>query len=145
MPQAQLMFARYQRDSDARGAGHDWANQASSPSTPVCEISIEIDSAAFTSPGQDVWITGNIDTLGNWNPAAGVVLAGTPIAGMWTGVWRGTFVVPQGMNIQFKATVLDAQGNTLQWEPDLQTGSRNREFRVPNQSSATITGNWGRN
>jgi glucose/arabinose dehydrogenase len=145
MPQSQLMFGRYQKDIEARTAGHDWANQSNSPSTPVCEVTIEIDGAAFTSPGQDVWITGNTDALGNWNPAGGVVLTGTLIGGMWTGVWRGTFVVPQGMNIQFKATVLDQQGNTLQWEPDFQTGSRNRELRVPNQTSISVTGNWGRN
>ena len=126
------MFNRYQKDNEARGNGRDWANQSNSPSTPVCEISIEIDGAAFTVPGQDLWITGNNDTLGNWNPAGGVVLAGTPINNVWTGVWRGTIVVPQGMNIQFKATVLDQQGNTIAWEPDLPTGSRNREFRVPN-------------
>jgi len=145
MPQAQVMFQRYQKDSEARTSGRDWANQSNSPSTPVCEISIEIDGAAFTVPGQDLWITGNNDTLGNWNPAGGVPLVGTPINNVWTGIWRGTIVVPQGMNIQFKATVLDAAGNTISWEPDMPTGSRNREFRVPNQPSASITGNWGRN
>jgi glucose/arabinose dehydrogenase len=145
MPQAQVMFQRIQKDSDARSASHDWANQASSPSVPVCEVTIEIDGAAFTVPGQDLWVTGNVDVLGDWNPAGGVVLAGTLVNGAWTGLWRGTFVVPRGMNIQFKATVLDANGNTLQWEPDLATGSRNRELSVPDQSSVTVRGTWARN
>src|SRR5439155_11253580 len=74
MPQAKLMFDRVQRDGEARDGGHDWANQANSPSVPVCEIQIEIDGAAFTQVGQDVWITGNVGELGNWNPAAGVML-----------------------------------------------------------------------
>jgi glucose/arabinose dehydrogenase/mono/diheme cytochrome c family protein len=144
MPQAKLMFDRLQRDTEARGASHDWANQANSPSVPVCEISVEINGAAFTVPGQDLWITGNIDVLGNWTPPAGVPLTGTLINGQWTGVWRGKIVVPQGMAIQLKATILDAQGNLLQWEPDLPTGSRNREFRVPNSTAANLTGTWGR-
>jgi glucose/arabinose dehydrogenase len=144
MPQAKLMFDRLQKDGEARGAVHDWANQANSPSTPVCEIDLEVDGAAFTDVGQDVWITGNVDVLGNWNPPGGIVLTGTPVNGMWTGVWKGKLVVPQGMNIQFKATIIDARGNTLQWEPDLPTGSRNREFHVPNATSTTLTVAWGR-
>jgi hypothetical protein len=144
MPQAKLMFDRLQHDTEARGASHDWANQANSPSVAVCEISVEINGAAFTVPGQDLWITGNIDVLGNWTPPAGVPLTGTLINGQWTGVWRGKIVVPQGMAIQLKATILDAQGNLLQWGPDLPTGSRNREFRVPNSTTASLTGTWGR-
>ena len=91
-----------------------------------------------------MWLTGNLDTLGNWNPAGGVVLTGTLINGQWTGVWRGRMVVPQGANIQFKATIVDARGNTIAWEPDQGTGSRNREFRVPNQAQVNLTGTWGR-
>jgi hypothetical protein len=144
MPQAKLMFDRLQRDLQARGAVRDWANQASSPTVPVCQIDIEINGAAFTQVGQDVWVTGNIDVLGNWTPAGGVVLTGTLINGQWTGVWRGRIVVPQGANIQFKGTILDAAGNTLQWEPDFPTASRNREFRVPNQSSASLVLTWSR-
>jgi hypothetical protein len=110
---------------------------------PVCEVTIEISGAAFTTLGQDLWITGNVDVLGNWNPAGGVTLAGTPINGVWTGTWRGKVVVPQGMNIQLKATVLDQRGNTVAWEPDLATDTRNREFHVPNASTATLRGTWG--
>jgi glucose/arabinose dehydrogenase len=143
MPQAKLMFERLQKDAQGRNAGRDWANQANSPSVPVCEISIVINGAAFTTFGQDLWITGNIDVLGNWNPAGGVVLTGTLVNGVWTGQWRGKVVVPQGMAIQLKATVLDQRGNTLAWEPDLPTGSRNREFRVPNATTATLQGAWG--
>jgi glucose/arabinose dehydrogenase len=81
MPQAKLMFDRLQKDTEGRTAARDWANQASSPSVPVCEVSIEIDGAAFTTLGQDLWITGNVDVLGNWNPAGGITLTGTPING----------------------------------------------------------------
>jgi hypothetical protein len=94
-------------------------------------------------PGQDIWVTGNIDVLGNWNPAGGIALAGTLVNGQWTGVWRGKLVVPQGVNLQLKATVLDTKGNTLGWEPDLGTTSRNREFHVPTSSTATLKGTWG--
>jgi len=72
------------------------------------------------------------------------VLTGTLVNGQWTGLWRGKLVVPRGMNIQFKATVLDQRGNTLGWEPDLNTGSRNREFTVPQASTAVFRGTWGR-
>jgi glucose/arabinose dehydrogenase len=144
MPQAKLMFDRLQQDASTRSAAHDWSNQANSPGVPVCEVQFEIDGAAFTSPGQDVWITGNVDVLGNWSPAGGVLLVGTPINGNWTGVWRGSVIVPQGMNIQFKATIVDQNGNTLQWEPDFPTQSRNREFSVPLADTVKFTGNWGR-
>jgi glucose/arabinose dehydrogenase len=143
MPQAQLMFERLQRDFQGRDAARDWANQANSPSVAVCEIDIEINGAAFTQVGQDVWLTGNIDVLGNWNPNGGVVLTGVLVNGVWTGVWRGRVVVPQGMAIQLKATILDARGNVLAWEPDFDSNSRNREFRVPNATRATLTGTWG--
>ncbi|MDB4954504.1 MAG: Glutamate synthase large chain [Myxococcales bacterium] len=143
MPQAKLMFDRLQRDTPGRGAARDWANQANSPSVPVCEVSIEINGAAFTTPGQDLWITGNVDVLGNWTSAGGVPLTGVLVNGQWTGVWRGKFVVPQGMNLQLKATILDQQGNVLQWEPDLRTNTRNRELAIPNQTSVSLTGTWG--
>jgi hypothetical protein len=109
----------------------------------VCEVAIEIDNAAFTVAGQNVWITGNVDVLGNWTPVSGVQLTGTPVNGNWTGTWLGTLVVPQGMNIQFKATVVDAQGNTIAWEPDFQTGSRNRELSVPTATRTTFRASWG--
>jgi hypothetical protein len=143
MPQTELMFERLQKDIEARDFAHDWANQANSPSTPVCEVSIEVDGAWFTQVGQDVWIAGNVAELGNWAPANGAELAGALVNNNWTGVWRGTFVVPQGENIQFKATIVDAQGNTLQWEPSFATNSGNREFHVPNSSTANLTVTWG--
>jgi glucose/arabinose dehydrogenase len=142
MPQAKLMFERLQKDANTRSGVRDWANQASSPSVPVCEVTIEIDGAAFTNLGQDLWMTGNVDVLGNWTPAGGIQMSAVLTNG-FTGLWRAKFVVPQGMNIQLKATVLDQGNNTLQWEPDLPTDSRNREFTVPNQSTATLTGSWG--
>ncbi len=143
MPQAELAFNRLQQDVSTRFDSDDWANQANSPTVPVTELSIEVDGAAFTSPGQDVWITGNISQLGNWNPAGGVLLRGSPINGQWTGVWKGSVVVPQGMNIQFKATILDNTGKTLQWEPDLPTNSHNREFSVPSADASSVTVTWG--
>ncbi|MBS1118579.1 MAG: Glutamate synthase large chain [Deltaproteobacteria bacterium] len=143
MPQAKLMFERLQEDANTKSAVRDWANQASSPSVPVCEVTVELDNAAFTALGQDLWMTGNVDVLGNWTPAGGVQMNAVLVGGTFTGLWRGKFVVPQGMNIQIKATVLDQGNNLLQWEPDLPTESRNREFTVPQQSSVTLQGSWG--
>ena len=34
-------------------------------------------------------------------------------------------------------------GNTLQWEPDFNTNSRNRELTVPQQTQANFTKTWG--
>jgi glucose/arabinose dehydrogenase len=144
MPQAELAFKRLQVDVDARAAAHDWANQANSPTVPVCEVAVEMDGAAFTQPGQDLYLAGNNDVLGLWSPPDGVELAGTPINGNWTGVWRGSMVLPQGLNVQLKGTIVQsANRHILMWEPDFPTQSHNREFTVPRTKSASMTFTWG--
>jgi glucose/arabinose dehydrogenase len=133
MPQSQLMFTNLHADAPALQAITDWVTEMSNPAVPQCRVSFEIDGADFTQYGDDIWIVGDVPELGGWTPQHGVKLDGSAFP-----TWRGSVILPQGENAQWKATVITRVG-AVGWE----TGA-NRTLAVPAQPSAAVIGTWRR-
>lgn len=81
-----------------------------------------------TAVGQNLYIVGNIDELGSWNPAKALDSMMNPNHPQW-------FLpvsVPAGAAIEFKFVMKDAAGNVT-WE-----GGSNRTITAPSQSTGTL-------
>lgn len=120
MPQSQWMFDRLNgpsgnlQPSDPIGqkavaAITEWLAAIEALQPPTCAVTFVTNGPDFTVPGQDVFITGQVGAidsgeLGTWAPWDGVALDGTDFP-----TWRGTVELPQGADLQFKVTVVDAR------------------------------------
>ncbi|AVT33614.1 alpha-amylase [Plantactinospora sp. BC1] len=87
---------------------------------------------ATTVWGENVFVTGNVPALGNWDPANGVPLssAGYP-------VWRGTVDLPAGTTVQYK--YVKRNGGQVVWESD---PNRSRSTPSAAPCAATWTDTW---
>jgi len=87
---------------------------------------------ATTIWGENVFVTGNVAALGNWNPANALPLssAGYP-------VWRGTVELPAGTAVQYK--YVKRNGSQVIWESD---PNRSRSTPTGTPCSATWTDSW---
>ena len=87
---------------------------------------------ATTTWGQNLYLTGNVAALGNWNPAAAVPLssAGYP-------VWRVTVDLPAGTAVEYKYIKKD--GSQVIWESD---PNRSRTTASSEPCGATWTDSW---
>ena len=87
---------------------------------------------AITNFGQNVYIVGNCEELGNWNPDAAVGPAVCPNYPTWSLM---TYLTP-GKTIEFKAIKKDESGNVI-WEE----GS-NHTYTVPETGEGQVTFDW---
>lgn len=87
---------------------------------------------ATTNWGENVYITGNSDELGNWNPEKAVGPAECPNYPTWI----LTTYLPVGTNIEFKAIKKDENGNVT-WQD-----GENRTYSVPMSGTGQISINW---
>ncbi|MBN7819550.1 alpha-amylase family glycosyl hydrolase [Bowmanella yangjiangensis] len=69
---------------------------------------------AYTQPGEQVYVVGNIPELGNWDPAKALDAFHNPNPSEWW-KWFLPVSVPKGTNIQFKYIIKDSMGNVT-WE-----------------------------
>ena len=85
-----------------------------------------------TSPGQDLYVVGNVPELGSWDPTKAVKLNYVSSSS-----WSGPvfFTTTKGQTIQFKYIM--RQGSTTQWE-----GGSNRSYYVPASGSGSTSGTW---
>lgn len=98
---------------------------------PLIPVTFTINNAT-TNWGENVYITGNCEELGNWNPEKAVGPAVCPNYPIWT----LTAYLPAGTNIEFKAIKKDANGNVT-WQD-----GGNRTYSVPASGTGQITINW---
>ncbi|MFD5102203.1 carbohydrate-binding module family 20 domain-containing protein [Streptomyces albidochromogenes] len=86
---------------------------------------------ATTTPGQNIYVTGNQSALGNWNTAAAVKLdpAGYP-------VWKLDVALPAGTPFEYKYVRKDAAG-AVTWE-----SGANRTATVPASGKVTLSDTW---
>lgn len=78
-----------------------------------------------TQPGQDVFISGNIPQLGNWDVGKALPLS----AGKYTEptpVWYGFEKLPVGMELEYKYVLKIADRGAVIWE-----AGENRGYTVP--------------
>jgi alpha-amylase len=99
------------------------------PWSPQCHITFRSNGPNFTHTGQDVWITGNVPQLGNWNPTHGLKLDGAAFP-----VWQAAIDLPQGAAIEYKATVVTSATGAVVWE-----GGLNRQIEIPSATACTKT------
>jgi glycogen operon protein len=85
-----------------------------------------------TSSGQDLYVTGNVAELGNWDTSKAIKLNWVD-SDTWSG--PAFFSTSKGTTIQYKFIV--KQGATVTWE----TGS-NRTYNVPSSGSGSVNRNW---
>jgi cyclomaltodextrin glucanotransferase len=71
-------------------------------------------AVAYTSPGQNVYVVGNVPELGNWDPTKAVDAFHNPNASEWW-KWFLPVSVPAGTSIQYKFILKDGSGNVT-WE-----------------------------
>lgn len=98
---------------------------------PLIPVTFTINNAT-TNWGENVYIAGNCEELGNWNPEKAVGPAVCPNYPIWT----LTAYLPAGTNIEFKAIKKDANGNVT-WQDGV-----NRTYSVPASGTGQITINW---
>src|SRR6185295_8520249 len=85
-----------------------------------------------TSPGQDLYVVGNVAELGNWDPTQAVKLNWVD-----SDTWSGPvfFFASKGAAIQYKYIM--RQGSSTTWE-----GGSNRNYTVPTSGSGSRNENW---
>ena len=89
---------------------------------------------AATAWGQSVYVVGDQDALGKWEPSKGLALK---IKGSGkNATWVGSTSLPAGSSVQYKYVKWD--GKSADWEADEPTKSKNREVRTPLTGAVTI-------
>ncbi len=106
----------------------------------TCDVTFIIGGAG-TAFGQNLYVTGNQTSMGNWTPGSGFALT---IHGTGADApWSGTVKLPAGTLVQYKYVKWD--GANAAWESDQATGSRNREFMTcTSGAQARGDGKFGR-
>jgi glucose/arabinose dehydrogenase len=146
MPQAELMFKNFQAgiagqiEVDVAASVKTWLQQVINPSGPVCEVSFTV--RAPTRPGQDVFIVGNVGTLGDWEPQNGLPLAFQQCTdgSCNLSVWQGSASLLRNTSVEFKAIMLQFNTGgppTVLWEDAL----GNRIIDVPDSGSSACEQN----
>ncbi|WPB39401.1 alpha-amylase family glycosyl hydrolase [[Clostridium] scindens] len=98
---------------------------------PLIPVTFTINNAT-TNWGENVYIAGNCEELGNWDPEKAVGPAVCPDYP----IWNLTAYLPAGTNIEFKAIKKDASENITWQDGD------NRTYSVPTSGTGRVTINW---
>jgi alpha-amylase len=98
----------------------------------ICLCTFTI-AKADPAPGQNVYVVGNVPTLGNWSTGQGFLL--TKHGSGSSAVWSGSVNLPAGFIVQYKYLLFD--GKTQVWEQDQPTSTGNREFKSPDNGPVT--------
>ncbi len=89
---------------------------------------------AYTSQGQNVYLVGNIQELGNWN----TTIALGPFDAANYPTWKMPDIyLPPGTSIQYKYIIKDANGNVT-WEP-----GNNHTRTTPTSGHGSFVDDWG--
>jgi alpha-amylase len=86
---------------------------------------------ATTTYGQNIFVTGNHASLGNWSPGSAVALSSAAYP-----VWRATVALPAGTPIEYKYLRKNTDG-TVTWE-----SGGNRTTTVPASGTVTLNDTW---
>lgn len=81
---------------------------------PAEQASVTFNETASTVWGQNIFVVGNVGSLGNWSPASAAAMTWISGSGS-SGNWRATVQLPANTSIQYKYVKKDAAGNVV-WE-----------------------------
>jgi glycosidase len=87
-----------------------------------------------TSPGDEIYLTGNDDELGNWSTANAVAVG--PLLDPAYPTWFIMASVPAGAGIQYKFFVKHSDG-TVTWE-----GGSNHTYTAPTSGTGSVSVAW---
>lgn len=99
----------------------------------VSPVSATFRATATTSWGQNLYVTGNLPDLGNWDPAKAVPLT----TGATTyPIWSGAHQLPPNTTVQYKYFKKNPDG-TITWE-----NGDNRTVVTPPTGTLTLNDTW---
>ncbi len=110
------------QDYHVENTGQIWVNAAShdiSATPPPCRSTVPVHFRcynAWTAWGQNVYIVGNTQQLGNWDTRKAIKL--DPVTDPWQGIWEGELEIRPASQIEWKCIIKDP----LRWQP----GSNNQ-------------------
>jgi glycosidase len=87
-----------------------------------------------TSPGDEIYLTGNDDELGNWSTSNGVAIG--PLLDPNYPTWFIMASVPAGASIQYKFFIKHSDG-TVTWE-----GGSNHTYTAPTSGTGSVSVGW---
>lgn len=122
------------QDYHIENANQIWVNAQShtiSTAAPPCHSKVPIHFTcynAWTTWGQDAYVVGNIEELGNWETPKAVKL--NAVTDPWQGIWNGVIELPPDTQIEWKCIIQEP----LQWQP----GENNR-ITTPHVGTTTPT------
>ena len=100
-------------------------------SDPIIPVTFTVNNAT-TNWGENLYIVGNCDELGNWDSEKAVGPATCPEYPTWT----LTAYLPAGASIEFKAIKKDANGKVT-WQE-----GNNHTYLVPSSGTGSVTIDW---
>lgn len=107
--------------------------------TTGCNVAVTFDEIATTTFGENVFITGSISQLGNWNTASGgrIGLSASNYTSS-NNLWYVTLNLPASTSFQYKFYRVETDG-TINWESD-----PNRSYTTPSScgTTATVNDQW---
>jgi hypothetical protein len=89
---------------------------------------------AYTAYGENLYLTGNVAELGNWNTSKAIGPIYNSVMKQYP-TWYYDVSVPAGTTLQFK--FIKKNGSTVTWE-----GGSNHTYTVPTSSTGIVTVNW---
>lgn len=121
------------------GTGNGTTTTTTSTTTSGCTatptaISVTFNEKEVTTYGENVFLTGNIPQLGNWNTNNAVALSASQYTSS-NPLWRVTVNLPAGTTLQYKYFKKETSGSIV-WESD-----PNRQYTVPANCNGTATEN----
>lgn len=106
----------------------------STPCATPTAISVTFNENVQTNYGENVYITGSIAQLGNWNTGSAIALSASKYTSS-NPLWYVTISLPTGTSFQYKYFKKESDGSIV-WESD-----PNRQYTVPGSCAGTATEN----
>ncbi|ERS97853.1 hypothetical protein HMPREF1624_06024 [Sporothrix schenckii ATCC 58251] len=123
-------------------SGTGGATSTSTTSTTACTtptaVAVTFNEIATTSYGENVFLTGSLSVLGNWDTSSAIALSAADYTSS-DHKWFVTLNLPAGTTFQYKYIRKEADGSVV-WESD-----PNRSYTVPkgcNTATATENDTW---
>ncbi|KAK3394848.1 glycoside hydrolase family 13 protein [Podospora didyma] len=98
-------------------------------------VAVRFNELATTTFGETVKITGNVTTLGSWNPTNGPALSASSYTSS-NPLWSVNVSFAPGTVVTYKFVKVNSAG-TVAWEKD-----PNHTLTVPCAASAIVSGSW---
>ena len=125
---AKTALALYTGNTSGGGGGDDGDDGGGSGDSDCVQVSARVDR---TTPGQEVYLTGSIEQLGNWTAVASARLSGDAYPN-----WTGDISIPAGTSFEYKYVIADPGGGLI-WE-----SGENRTATVPDTGCLILTDTW---